>query len=166
MKVTIIAMRHGAAQSSQYNLKDFDRALTDIGKKEVTAVAQQLQALNINPTITFVSASKRTRETATIVANLLNTKISDSIYLDKLYLCPPEIIEEIIATYNNTATDITILIIGHNPGLSTFVSEKLTNYNFFFGLNTSHAAILKLEVDQLASIYSAQATLHKIIKPV
>jgi phosphohistidine phosphatase len=66
MRVYLI--RHGKAEESGEVRSDFDRALTTMGRDEVTAVARRLGELRVKPTLVLTSPLLRARETAELLA--------------------------------------------------------------------------------------------------
>lgn len=65
---TLIIMRHGKSSWSHIGLNDFDRNLDERGRKNSAEMAQFILQKSGVPELILASASKRTVETATIVA--------------------------------------------------------------------------------------------------
>jgi phosphohistidine phosphatase len=97
---------------------DFDRKLTDSGKKQLKRLAQELSKRGVRLDQMVSSSAKRTLETAGIFSSILTCKKSDAI--PELYEAVPKVIIEVI---KRTAADIhSLLLVGHNPGISTLAS--------------------------------------------
>lgn len=165
INLNIIMIRHGDALQKSAGQKDAERPLSPIGISEAQKAGMHLASLNIRPDYIFVSSAIRTRQTAAILENSIDFQNSAVSYLDKLYLCTPETIDEIIANIDNIVSPITILIIGHNPGISAFVGEKIKRRQFW-GLSTCEIAVLQFQLPDLQSIFSAKAFSEQIIKPL
>lgn len=115
-------LRHG--KSSHDGTKDFNRDLNDRGVKDAENLGKFLKESNKQIDYWLSSSAKRALKTAKIVNKKgnFNTEIDAR---EELYLASAgEILEEIV---KNNISAKSLIIIGHNPGLTT-----LANY---FGVN-------------------------------
>jgi phosphohistidine phosphatase len=120
----LFILRHGEADKSS-NSGDFGRLLTVEGTADVTHLAEWLKELDVNFDVIITSPLKRAHQTASIVAKILNieNKLAD---WDELR---PE--SERKAVYNKLSSgqfqkESTVLIVGHEPYLSTLISEIIS----------------------------------------
>jgi phosphohistidine phosphatase len=96
--------------------EDFERPLTTRGREDVAAVARQLKIQDRVPGQILTSPALRTLTTANIVAEHCELSPQQVIAIDDLYLASPETLWLQLV---HCAADLhTILICGHNPGLS------------------------------------------------
>lgn len=122
-KKVLYLLRHGEAEPGFGQLGDYERSLTDKGKKQLNRLAKELFNRGVKLDQMVSSSAKRTWETAKIFSSILTCKKSDA--LPELYEADPKVIIEVI---NRTAEDIqSLLLVGHNPGISavaTFLSGE------------------------------------------
>ena len=121
-------LRHGEAGKRLHagsNNRDSARALTVVGQEEVELVAKALSRLGMRLDFIATSPLKRAYQTASIVAKELNVKKGKGMAQwdelkpegkrQELYL-------KISAQFKQESS---IMIVGHEPYLSTMVSEIL-----------------------------------------
>jgi len=150
MSKTLICIRHGHAKDP-IGLKDFDRPLSKRGKMEALNTAENLAKLNIPIDQMIYSSAIRTTESAHIISNHIGYNINDAISSKKLYLCTPNEIEDFVAT-NAKSTANTLVLIGHNNGLSDWANQLLhlpINHN----LSTCELVTMRLEISSWEQIY-------------
>ena len=115
----LILMRHGKAERDSKSGEDFDRKLTDRGVRESAAMAANLADLGLVPDIALVSAAQRTRETWDRVAGAVLETRPEVRYLDALYHAAPDV----MLAHLRHATQPTVMMIGHNPGIAEFAAR-------------------------------------------
>lgn len=120
--IRLYILRHG--KSSYDTDKDFDRGLTDRGKNDARVLGEFLKERGERPEFWFSSSAKRANKTAKLV-NEASGFDADIHKSKKLYLASAgEIIEQILKLDIQSKS---IIVIGHNPGLTALVN--------FFGVN-------------------------------
>jgi len=112
----LILLRHGQAVPESAQWQDFERPLTQRGRADVAAVARQLNHQDRIPARILTSPALRTATTASIVAEHCGLGPEQVMTIDDLYLAGPETVWLQLARC--AAEWRTILICGHNPGLS------------------------------------------------
>ena len=114
--MNLFVLRHGTAVNSEFGVKDYDRKLSENGILQAVKIADYLKYFNIKQII--CSSALRAFETASIVDEIIKT---DS-FLDfkDLYLTDSNHIKQTII--ENASYD-SVLYVGHNFGISDFVSE-------------------------------------------
>ncbi|HET7642701.1 MAG TPA: phosphohistidine phosphatase SixA, partial [Nitrososphaeraceae archaeon] len=126
--LNLIILRHGEAGTRLSDpVNDYQRPLTQPGKKEVMQVAKSLKKLHVKFDYIFSSPLVRTFETAKIVATHYNL-------IEKI-----ELSDELKPSGNNGILydklkklniDSTILIVGHEPYLSSMISDIISNNSY------------------------------------
>ncbi|PWH86841.1 SixA phosphatase family protein [Brumimicrobium oceani] len=115
-------LRHGDAEKESKAGKDFDRGLTELGRKQVERVKNRLENDYSDREFTvFCSAAQRTRETWQIIAPVV--EVEELEFLDDLYLAERTQLLNFIWNVNHPTEDV--LIIGHNKGISDLASYLL-----------------------------------------
>lgn len=107
----LVLFRHGKAQNLHDADSDFDRKLTETGKKEANAQGQRLKNSGFVPDVVLVSSAARAIETWEQVKDYFPN--AEVVVKDKLYLAS-------CRTYLKKATTCgakNVMIIAHDPGL-------------------------------------------------
>ncbi len=116
-------MRHGEAVKniqSGPSASDADRPLTMSGKKEVEEISYFLKNLNIKFSLIISSPLKRAHQTAFIVSKTF--KVANNLE-DWDELKPEAAKQGLVDRLSKLRDDSTILLVGHEPFLSAFISE-------------------------------------------
>jgi phosphohistidine phosphatase len=116
-------MRHGEAVKNVKSLStasDADRPLTLTGKKEVEEISYFLRKLNTKFTLILSSPLKRAHQTAFIVSKIF--KVVNKIE-DWNELKPEADKQLLIEKLSKLKEDSSVLIVGHEPSLSSFICE-------------------------------------------
>ncbi len=113
-------LRHGEAGNRQKMLADdAKRALTAAGREEMADVAKGMSRLKITPDKIVTSPLVRARETADIVAKIQkNAKVEEWGELK-----PEGSRKEFYERLSKLRSDSTVLVVGHEPYLSTMILE-------------------------------------------
>ena len=114
----LLIIRHAEAEEATADRDDADRRLTSDGNKEMRKVAKGLR--EIAPRIDAIATSPlvRARETAEIVANVLDV---DRI-VEQPALAPGGDKQELLDWLLEQAPEATVAVVGHEPYLSTLAS--------------------------------------------
>lgn len=138
-------MRHGKPVEFGEGFVDFDRPLTFSGLSFVRLQANKLQTLS--PTIDSIaySPSKRTTETMEIVSSVFPDSKKSSI--EKIYGARAPILEDIIIDFPTNAQ--TLLLIGHNPGISDLFGNYTRNKPLF---SPGSFGVIRFEIEQWSEI--------------
>ncbi len=153
----LFVLRHGKAQKPVANLQDFDRRLTSKGMAQVNQVGYILSAEGVKIDQFISSGAARTGETAQIATHYL--AIPEVMYDDKLYLAERSEIEFFIKKH---ATQKNVLLVGHNFGLSDFVSYLTGDV---LVLSTGMLVEIELDIDNWTEIDAGKGTIIQKIKP-
>jgi phosphohistidine phosphatase len=117
----LILMRHAAAVAGAAGGTDFDRPLSGSGRAAAVQAARRLAASGVTPERVLYSPARRTRETAAIVARELSLDPAALESVPALYSANPPAIRQAIERGHGRAS--TLLVVGHNPGISDFGRE-------------------------------------------
>ncbi len=161
----LLIMRHGKSDWSN-NEEDFDRPLNNRGRKNVATIAQRLVSLDIIPDRVVSSAAVRTKQTTEIVLDNIQSKQTNTQYLEQLYLADMYKVLEVI-DQNLQQTSRNLMIIAHNPGLDnivSYLSSEPPPRNITGKLMTT-AALAIFELDETSSIKGNQLSLKYMLRP-
>lgn len=119
-KLTII--RHAKSSWDNPFLPDIERELNDRGRRDAPVMARVIENLKLNPEKILCSTSVRTKQTHNLIFG--KKYENQTQYLKKLYHASAF---EILSAINEINDAISsLVVIGHNPGLTYFVNQ-LTN---------------------------------------
>lgn len=107
----LILVRHAKTERRAESGDDFDRALTDEGRRAAAALGEALAGAGLIPEVALVSAARRTRETFALMAPNLPDVHED--VTRRLYEAPPEAMRALAEA--SPAGDV--MLVGHNPGV-------------------------------------------------
>ena len=115
-------LRHGeAGKRMTSGSKDSERPLTVAGLDEVEEVASALAELDVIFDFVATSPLKRARQTADAVAKVLKVKKGSVEEWDELK--PEGKRQELYRKLSQFKPESSVLVVGHEPYLSTMVSE-------------------------------------------
>ena len=150
---TILLIRHGEAEYKSAN-GDFDRELTNNGKKQIEKTANCIKAIQIRPQIIICSPATRTEETIRIICDKLGMNEKEVNYNSDLYYKGMDAyIDQVVSTNDDFDS---LLMVGHNPAIS-----QLANYfcsNSFEGLTTGAVVGFTVDVEQWEKLFSCDSS--------
>lgn len=116
-------MRHGEAVKniqSGPSASDADRPLTMSGKREIEEISYYLKDLNLKFTLIISSPLKRAHQTAFFISKIF--KVANNLE-DRDELKPEAAKQALVDRLSKLKEDSAILLVGHEPFLSSFISE-------------------------------------------
>lgn len=116
--MVLYLLRHGEAAPGDRRSGDFGRTLTPEGKSRIERLARLLNQRKVAFGKVLVSPAKRTMETMFLFESVLGAFRREED--DNLYEGSPS---DLLRALTKQGADIqTILLIGHNPGISALAS--------------------------------------------
>lgn len=147
-------MRHAKAESKSPTDNDYDRLLNKKGKIAAQNVAKKLSDMLIKPDLIVTSPVIRAIGTAEIIAEAFDIKqniLLKSYLYSRLYTFK-EIVEDII---DNNQELNTVIVIGHNPGISYLLNQINSKSNDV--LPTSCAVVFDFDVTSWNDVTSTNS---------
>ncbi len=118
-------LRHAGGRRLQASLMDFDRPLSERGKKRLIVLCDHLKKHPIKPEVIFCSKAKRARQTCAYLKPFFpNARI---VYHDYLYLASEYSLLELLNLVDDSICHI--LILGHETSLTNLVYLLLKKEN-------------------------------------
>lgn len=114
MTRTLILMRHAKSSWDDYTLADHDRPLNKRGRRSAKALGEWLATKPWQPDQALVSTATRTQETYAGLGLSLGADFTRTLY--HADAAEMQLVLE-------TANGETVLMIGHNPGISLFAKD-------------------------------------------
>lgn len=110
----LLLLRHAAAAKAAFMMSDFDRPLAEEGRASLEVLANAISEAKLFPDRILVSASSRTRETASVLTERLGRTI-ETIVDDMLYNGGTIDYLDSIKRHGNVDR---LMLVGHNPTIS------------------------------------------------
>ncbi len=145
---TICLIRHATAEEHHPSGKDIDRRLTSGGTTEARQVGEFLSGKDLLPDLVIASPSRRTRETAVLISEVMGLPPKILTYLDAIYNASAATLLQMIRE-TNTAVG-TLFLVAHNPGISDL--GNLLDPSFTSGLGKGGLLALRFEISDWKEI--------------
>ena len=115
----LILMRHAKSDWFTDAAEDYDRPLNDRGRRDAPRIGKWLRDNDYLPDMVLCSSAARTRETLALTGIEAETE-----FMPSLYHAPANRMLDIL---RYDAKDDTVMLIGHNPGISGFAQNILAS---------------------------------------
>ncbi len=145
MLSTLWIMRHGLAESDFDT--DFNRALSQFGKKQTLSVAKQLACDSVQPDHMLVSPFRRTQETAEVVHNELALK--KPFDTEELLIHSAD--HKLLGDYLIASSWQNLLIVSHMPIVAR-LSQYISPGCDIFGFETAQVVKLSFDAGQTPKV--------------
>jgi phosphohistidine phosphatase len=139
---TLLLIRHAKSSWASMGEADFDRPLSERGKREVAEMSEKILNQSIKITAFVSSPAKRAYTTCKAFAAAYGKSEEDIHLIEELYHAAPETFYKVIATLNDE--DDNVAIFSHNPGITEFVSMVCGKLNY---IDMPTCGIFALTVD-------------------
>lgn len=155
--MNIYLIRHGDAERTSFNKKDFDRGLTESGKVKIKNAAEEWK--KIIPAFEEIVASPfvRAKQTAQIIADVFS--LEKGIIIDNVMLSGSST-KDFIAAANSFEGE-NLAFIGHQPDCSDHLSNLISNSGLF--VDFSKGMIAKISFSN--KVRFSKGTLEFLIPP-
>ena len=111
-------IRHGEAEPGGGGLSDFHRSLTERGKLESIALAEELTVRGIIPEVVMTSPAFRAMESALIYASVMNSGLNNLVIKESIYYDTISA-DNLLDMLEEVGDEIgSVAIVGHNPSMS------------------------------------------------
>ena len=121
--VELFVLRHGKAEARAMGAGDAERVLTGQGREEIKTMGRWMVTMGYTFDLIATSPLKRARETAEIIGS--TSKHEHGIQVWDI-LSPGGDPDSVIRQIALTGGDGSVLIIGHEPLLSTIISRTIS----------------------------------------
>lgn len=135
-------LRHGIAEPRGDGKRDQDRALTDDGRKKLTAVLKRAEKAGVKPSMILTSPYLRSKQTAAMAAEILG---SGGKPVDAPSLVPDSSPQAVWNDVKAHRTEDSLLLAGHEPLLSQVVSYFLGSPALKFNFRKGALAFMTMD---------------------
>jgi phosphohistidine phosphatase len=145
---TLLLLRHAKSSWKDDSQSDFDRPLSERGKRDAPAVGHVLREQQLRPDIVLCSSAKRAKKTAMKALEASGFDVEIRL-LEELYLAPASFYLQEVAKLPEHFS--RVLCVGHNPGLEELFTQLTGRHD---PLPTAALAHFELSVDHWRDINS------------
>lgn len=163
----LFLLRHARAAWAEPGDRDFDRPLTDDGRRESLAVGAMMRANGYRPDRIVCSPARRALETWRGVAEALDIKPSEAMLSETLYSADAS---GYLTIVRNNGANGSLLLVGHNPTIEDLAiglsapGIGSARADLDKGFPTAGLAVLSFESD-LSEAMPGTATLEAFFIP-
>lgn len=118
---TVILVRHAKSDWDDPSLSDFDRPLSERGKRDAPVMAHRLLDRKVEVDCFISSPARRAKRTAKTFAEAYKVDKEDIQFHDELYGAGEEVFFDVISKAKNKWK--AIAIFSHNPGITDFANQ-------------------------------------------
>jgi phosphohistidine phosphatase len=149
-------LRHAKSSWDERGLDDHDRPLSKRGLHDAPDMAQRLAAHGLAPQLLLTSTAARARHTAELAMPAFGGTPPRMQVESRIYLASPGELIAVIAEQDDAVS--SLVLIGHNPGLTSLCSMLLPEMKLQ-NLPTAGAVSIKCEMPDWAGIDAAAFSL-------
>lgn len=159
MDKKLIIIRH-AKSDWNTGLLDYERPLNSRGKRDAPNVGLYLKELGVSPDLVISSSAERAINTAVLICHSLEFPMNSIKAYKELYHAVPKTYLKFISELTEDIK--TVILVGHNPGISDFVSYLTDDA---CELKTCCVAILEVKVALWEELFQGTCILNQYISP-
>ncbi len=155
----LFVLRHAKSSWDHPELSDFQRPLSERGKKAAPFMGELMLGKEFEPEIILSSPAERAKKTAELVKEyaLIQAKI---VFDESIYGAGTNSLVHILA---ETDKDFrSVMIVGHNPGFEGLVQVLSGKYE---RMPTAALAVIDLDIGNWDEIESGCGKLIEILRP-
>jgi phosphohistidine phosphatase len=123
----LLLLRHATAVPAAHPLTDSARPLAERGERDALRIGERLRQHGMLPALIVSSPAARALQTAELVATAIGYRREEIALERRLYLAEPAALIAIISAQN--AALETLLVVGHNPGLTDLAHRLLPDFD-------------------------------------
>jgi len=154
----LLILRHAKSSWADSSMSDWQRPLNERGLRDAPRAGAWLRERALVPDVIITSDAVRARTTAAAVAEAI---VSQEMILEpSLYHATPHDVIEVLRGVRTDA--ITVLVVGHNPGLEELV-EQLTGEHH--DLPTAALVHITLAIDDWSEVSAGTGSIVDAWRP-
>lgn len=160
-KKQLILFRHGKSDWNEASLADIDRPLKPRGIRDALKMGEMLRERNIIPDLVLSSPANRAIHSSILLCRGLQANASLIQLKQNLYLASPNKILSLVYALDEHLQ--TVVLVGHNPGMSQLTAELATQP--VFDLPTAGLACFAFEMEKWSQLSSLPPVRYFIEEP-
>ncbi len=160
--LSLLLMRHAKAAEQQHDgPRDFERPLTDRGRKDAARMGRLLAEKRLIPALIMSSAAERTKRTVNSLINEISYP-GDVFFYNELYEAN---LDSYIAALSHLDQPEAspVLLVGHNPTVQEFILSVCSQSEI---MNTATIAHIQFDLSNWGALHSdSEGKLVKVWRP-
>lgn len=159
----LILTRHAKSAWDDPTLDDHDRPLNDRGRRSALALGDWLASRGYEPEEVLCSTAARTQETWYVIAGAAIEVRPQVRFEQALYQAGPEKMLAVL----RTATQPTVMMLGHNPGISEFAARLPARVPMdpeFRRYATAATLVVDFQVDSWDQVQPGQGSVMDFVR--
>ncbi|MFV0408754.1 MAG: SixA phosphatase family protein [Paracoccus sp. (in: a-proteobacteria)] len=159
----LILTRHAKSAWDDPTAEDFDRPLNDRGRRSARELGDFMASRDYEPEEVICSPALRTRQTWEQIAGAA-LEVRPALRFDeRLFLAPADVMLAVL----KTATEQTVMMIGHNPGIAEFAASlpaRVPNDPDFRRYPTAATLVIDFQIDNWADIRPSEGSVMDFVR--
>ncbi|MBU2957434.1 histidine phosphatase family protein [Paracoccus sp. 1_MG-2023] len=159
----LILTRHAKSAWDDPTLDDQDRPLNERGRRSARALGDWMASRGYEPEEVLCSTAMRTRQTWEVVSGAPLEVRPVMRFEDSLYHAGPDRMLAVL----RTATQPTVMMLGHNPGISEFAAMLPARAPLdpeFRSYPTAATLVVDFEIDSWADVEPGKGSVMDFIR--
>jgi phosphohistidine phosphatase len=142
----LFLLRHGIAEEAGPGQSDWQRALTEEGRRKLRQVLQAASEAKVSPSLILTSPLRRTIETAELAREVLKSKAE---LVRCAALQPGTTVEKVWDEIRLYKDEPELLVVGHNPTFSDLAGYLLGSPTL--QVDFKKGALMKIEIPSFSA---------------
>ena len=159
---TLLLVRHAKTHQADIGEQDFDRKLTDRGKRNAVEIAAEVKKCKTRIDGFVSSPAKRAMQTCKLFCEVFEEKKDNIVYEQSLYEAPAVNYAKAVALINNHWD--AVAVFGHNGGITDY-ANSLCHDVFTDNMPTSAVFVVSADVDNWQQFAGATKTFIYFLQP-
>jgi phosphohistidine phosphatase len=165
---TLILLRHAKSDWDAPSTQDFERPLSERGRRAAPLVGEWLRKEGLVPDLVLASAATRAQQTLGLVTHELGEQLPVRSE-QELYMAEPD---RILAIVRGVGDEVDrLMIVGHNPGIEQLArglaadGKKKALAKMATKFPTGAAAVIEYDVAHWADVAPGTGKLRAFVRP-
>ena len=159
---TLLLVRHAKTHQADIGEQDFDRKLTDRGKRNAVEIAAEVKKRKTRIDGFVSSPAKRAMQTCKLFCEVFEEKKDNIVYEQSLYEAPAVHYAKAVALINNHWD--AVAVFGHNGGITDY-ANSLCHDVFTDNMPTSAVFVVSADVNNWQQFAGAAKTFVYFLQP-
>ena len=156
---TLMLLRHAKSSWDDSEARDFDRSISDRGKRDAPKVAEMLVKRGVLPDLIVSSPAVRARQTIEAVVDAAKLTAIPQ-FDDGIYGATSPVLMRLIRRLPDSAG--TVMLVGHNPTFEEMVA-RLSGHDEH--MPTAALACIQFQVGRWEDVEDGQGKLLWLVSP-
>lgn len=159
MSKKLFLVRHAKTEEGSFDMRDFDRVLTNRGMHDSTRLGKYYNSINSKPDQILSSDAARAYSTAELIATQVGYEIS-RIHINRdIYEASVRTLYKLVSSLKDDWE--SVMIVGHNPPIN-YLAEYLSGADIGH-MYTGSCAVITFDLDSWSEITQGAGSLEEYV---